>query len=325
VIGETTEDHRYIFPVTDGSYAPVQVQEISSMRLRRVPDHGRSRNRAAAGIGFLIVLLAPGVTAASSEAWTVRNDWPRHFAEAGVRGTLVVVDARTHPALRWVHDESRARTRFIPASTFKIPHALIALDAGEVRDEFQVFRWDGTRRDIESWNRDQDLRSSMRNSVVWVYQHFARSIGEDGERRYLQKIGYGNVDPSGGVDRFWLDGKLAISAEEQVAFLQRLYRNELPFRVEHQRLVKDVLVVEAGRDWILRAKTGWQARPEPQVGWWVGWVEWPQGPVFFALNIDMPNAGDDLPKREVIVRAALRSIGALPSEPTYPSGSGEAK
>jgi len=167
----------------------------------------------------------------------------------------VVVHERTNPASRWVHDE------------------------------FQVFRWDGTRRDIVSWNRDQDLRSSMRNSVVWVYQQIARTIGDDGERRYLQKVGYGNADPSGGVDRFWLDGTLAISAEEQVAFLQRLYRNELPFRIEHQRLVKDVLVVEAGRDWILRAKTGRQGRREP------------------------------------IARAVLRSIGALPPAPGTNQGS----
>ena len=58
---------------------------------------------------------------------------------------------------------------------------------------------------------------------------------------------------------------------------EKLYRNELPFKVEHQRLVKDIMIVEAGRDWILRAKTGWQARVEPQIGWWVGWVETPTG------------------------------------------------
>ena len=84
--------------------------------------------------------------------------------------------------------------------------------------------------------------------------------------------------------------------------------------VEHQRLVKDIMIVEAGRDWILRAKTGWQARSEPGLGWWVGWVERSDGPVFFALNIDMPNSGDDLPKREAITRAILRSIQALPPD-----------
>jgi beta-lactamase class D len=84
--------------------------------------------------------------------------------------------------------------------------------------------------------------------------------------------------------------------------------SKLPFKVEHQRLVKDIMVVEAKRDWILRAKTGWQG----QMGWWVGWVEWPTGPVFFALNIDTPNRMADLHKREAIVRAILQSIQALP-------------
>jgi beta-lactamase class D len=134
------------------------------------------------------------------------------------------------------------------------------------------------------------------------------------ERAYLRKISYGNADPSGGVDTFWLSGNLRISADEQVAFLQKLYRNALPFRVEHQRLVKDVMIVEAGRNWVLRAKTGWAARAKPQVGWWVGWVEQPDGPVFFAINIDMPNGADDLPKREGAAREVLKSIGALPED-----------
>jgi len=268
---------------------------------------GRLRTRAW-------FLLAPAVLcvtgAASAQESTERSDWRRFFVDAGVSGTIVVVAERTND--HWVCGGARARERFIPGSTFKIPHALFALDAAIVRDEFQVIPWDGTRREVELWNRDQDLRSSMRNSTVWVYQAFARRLGETRERAYLERIGYGNADPAGGIDRFWLDGALRISAHEQVGFLRRLYRNELPFRVEHQRLVKDLMIVEAGRDWILRAKTGWGARMTPQVGWWVGWVEHTDGAVFFALNIDMPRGGGDAPKREAIARAVLRSLGALP-------------
>ena len=68
--------------------------------------------------------------------------------------------------------------------------------------------------------------------------------------------------------------------------------------------------MEAGRNWILRAKTGWEGR----MGWWVGWVEWPTGPVFFALNIDTPNRMDDLFKREAIVGnpSLYRSVAAQP-------------
>jgi len=263
-----------------------------------------------------LVLYARG--SLSADAWEERADWAHYFADANAAGTIAVADQRAKAY--WVYGKARAGRRYLPASTFKMPHALFALEAGVVRDEFQVFVWDRVPRDIPSWNQDQTLRSSMRNSVVWVYQQIARIIGEDGERRYLRKIDYGSADPSGGIDRFWLDGKLTISAFEQIAFLQRLYRNDLPFRVEHQRLVKDIMIVEAGRNWILRAKTGWQARVEPQVGWWVGWVEWPDGPVFFALNIDMPNRADDIPKRESIARNILLSIQALPhsntNEPT---------
>jgi beta-lactamase class D len=259
-------------------------------------------------MSVLCLLLAAAPSCAAD--WTTRPDWGAFFEQAGARGTIAIVDERD--GRQWVHDEARARTRFVPASTFKIPHTLFALDAGLVRDEFRVFRWDGVERDIAAWNRDQDLRSSMRNSVVWVYQGFARGLGEARERDYLRRTGYGNADPSGDIERFWLDGPLRISAVEQVAFLRRLYRNELPFAVEHQRLVKDIMIVEAGRDWILRAKTGWAGRTDPQVGWWVGWIERTDGAVFFALNIDMPGGVADAPKREAIARRVLQSIAALP-------------
>ena len=258
----------------------------------------------------LLTLLSAGMAVA--ETWHERPDWSAYFADAGVEGTMVVVDERVGG--HWVHGPARALIGFHPASTFKIPHALFALDAGVVRDEFQQFSWDGVQREIAPWNRDQDLRSSMRYSVVWVYQDIARAIGTEREQGYLRSIDYGNADASGRIDRFWLDGGLRISAAQQVRFLQRLYRNELPFKIEHQRLVKDLMIVEAGRDWILRGKSGWQGSVEPQVGWWVGWVEWQQGPVFFAINIAMPNDANDLPKREGIARSILAAIDALPAD-----------
>lgn len=243
--------------------------------------------------------------------WQERPDWAAIFEAANADGTVAVLDQRGGGDRHLTHNAERAAQRYIPASTFKVPHALFALDAGVVRDEFEIFEWDGEKRWLEAWNRDQNLRSSMRNSVVWVYQRFAHQIGEAREREYMESIDYGNANPSGGLDRFWLDGDLKISAIEQVEFLRKLYYNELPFSVEHQRLVKDVMINEAGPDWILRAKTGWQARIEPNIGWWVGWVEWPDGPVFFALNISMPHGSKDAPKRTQIAREVLQSMGAL--------------
>ena len=253
------------------------------------------------------VLLVSVVTATvrADDGVVERPDWAAHFARFGATGTLVVVDERHAPAATLVFNRERSTRRYSPASTFKIPHTLFALDAGVVADEFQVFTWDGVPRIFEGHNQDQDLRSAMRNSTLWVYQGFARQIGETRARGYLQRLGYGNADPSASRGDYWVDGNLRISAVEQVAFLRGLHRNALPFKVEHQRLVKDLMIKEATGDWILRAKTGW----EGSYGWWVGWVEVPKGAVFFALNIDTPRRLDDLPKREQVVRAVLGSMG----------------
>ena len=249
----------------------------------------------------LLITLALPLQAAPQE----RADWAAEFVAQDAVGTIVVVDERVpNKPITWVHNPERAAQRFSPASTFKIAHTLMALDAGAVRDEFQVFPWDGVEHSFAGHNQDQNLRSAMRNSTVWVYRGFAKEIGEAKARDYLQRLDYGNADPSVEQGDYWIDGKLAITAEEQIEFLQRLYRNQLPFTIEHQRLVKDLMIVEADRNYILRAKTGWEGR----YGWWVGWVEWPSGPVFFALNIDTPNRLSDLPKREGITRAILATI-----------------
>ena len=265
---------------------------------------------------FVLSSLALSLPLASSFAQTpqaapaaqVNADWARLFEKAEVPGTLVVVDARGGAARTLLHDPVRAERRVSPASTFKIPHSLFALDAGLVRDEFQVFPWDGVQRAIPAWNRDQDLRSSVRDSAVWVFERFAGQLGTAREEAYMRKIDYGNCLATG-AKPFWVEGDLAISAHEQIWMLRALHRNALPFQVEHQRLVKDIMVTEAGSQWILRAKSGWSG----SIGWWTGWMELAQGPVFFALNIDTPRRQADLPKRIEIVREALAGIDAWPA------------
>jgi len=267
-----------------------------------------------ARIGLAILVLVSSISVShASEPAKERPDWKKHFDRASAKGTIIVVDERASSRGAFVYNAARAKVRYSPASTFKIPHTLFALQHGAVRDEFQVFQWDGVPRTFSGHNQDQDLRSAMRYSTLWVYQRFAAQIGEVQAGKYLNSVDYGNADQSATAGDYWVDGNLRISAEEQVAFLQRLYRNQLPFPVEHQRLVKDLMINEADPEWILRAKTGWEGR----YGWWVGWVEWREGPVFFALNIDTPNRTGDLGKRQTIAKAVLRSIQALPADPGH--------
>lgn len=264
-----------------------------------------------------IIMIVSMFSAASASSLHERLEWEKYFSDRHTVGTIYIVDERPEGG-KFVYNRDRAIRRFTPASTFKIPHALFVLDAGIVEDEFQVFPWDGIERSVgvdrydAVWNSSQTLPSSMRYSVVWLYQQFAREIGSEREIDYMSRLDYGNASVGEAIDRFWLDGSLEISAIEQVTFLQKLYRNQLPFAVEHQRLVKDIMITEAGSDYKIRSKTGW-GTPENSdgVGWYVGWVERDDGAIFFAANINMPNRQADLPKRTSIVKEILQSIDAL--------------
>lgn len=246
-----------------------------------------------------------------------RPEWGKYFSDRDAVGTIYIVDERPNGG-NFVYNRDRAVSRFTPASTFKIPHALFVLDAGIVKDEFQVFPWDGIKRSVgvdrydAVWNSSQTLPSSMRYSVLWLYQQFARKLGSQKEIYYMSRSNYGNASVGEDIERFWLNGSLEISASEQVSFLQKLYRNQLPFALKHQRLVKDIIITEAGSDYKIRSKTGW-GTPEDSdgVGWYVGWVERDDGAIFFAANIDMPNRQADLTKRTSIVKDILRDIDAL--------------
>jgi beta-lactamase class D len=132
--------------------------------------------------------------------------------------------------------------RVTPASTYKIPHALAALDAGVVRDENETIAYDGSDVPFDIWKRDHTLASAIRYSVVWFFQRIAERLGMDRERDYLRRLDFGNADPTSGLTSFWLGGSLLVSPEEELGFLLRLYRNELPVSDRAMSIVRHILI-----------------------------------------------------------------------------------
>ena len=138
------------------------------------------------------------------------------------------------------------RTRITPASTFKIPHALAALDAGVISGPDDRLAYDGTGQWPESARRDHTLASAIQNSVVWYFQRIAERLGPDRELSYLTKLAYGNMDSSSGLTTFWIGGSLLITAEEQQSFLVKLYEDRLPFAPAAMKQVREMLIEPAG-------------------------------------------------------------------------------
>jgi beta-lactamase class D len=217
-----------------------------------------------------------------------RDDLAKRFFDLGTTGTFV--GYKVDDYLIIASDKVRSGEGKLPASTFKIPNSIIALETGVVEDpDKDVFKWDGVTRSIEAWNKDHTLRSAIAVSAVPVYQEIARRIGQERMQKYVDLFEYGNRDIGGGIDQFWLTGNLRIDPMQQVDFVDRLRRGVLPVSKRSQDLVRDILSVTKVGDATIRFKTGLLGAEvgKPTLGWLVGWVEKGSDRTVFALNLDV--------------------------------------
>lgn len=254
----------------------------------------------------IVLLIVSGYGFAGE--WVDSPEVETLFSDAGVTGTFVLYDVEEDTFVGF--DRKRANTRFIPASTFKVPHTLIGLAEGAVTDVDQILPYGGEPQPYSSWERDMSLRDALPISNVPVYKGLARRITLERMAENIALMGYGNRAIGSVVDAFWLVGPLTISAVEQTVFLTNLAQNELPYPAELQEQVRDITLVERGEDWALHAKTGWTDAPDPEIGWWVGWVV-KRGKVYsFALNIDILD-DSDVKKRVQLGKESLSVLGVL--------------
>jgi beta-lactamase class D len=241
----------------------------------------------------------------------IRPDLAKLFADAGTAGTFVGYKVDDYLVIS--SDSDRSGEAKLPASTFKIPNSLIALETGVVGDpDKDVFKWDGVTRSIEAWNKDHTLRSAIAASAVPVYQEIARRIGPERMQKYVDLLDYGNRNIGGGIDQFWLTGDLRIDPVQQVDFVDRLRRGVLPVSKRGQDLVRDILPVTKVGDSVIRAKSGLLGAEigKPSLGWLVGWAEKGSANTVFALNLDV-RAPRHIADRMTISQACLSAIGAI--------------
>jgi beta-lactamase class D len=220
----------------------------------------------------LTAVLALGIGEAPAAA--------RQTAECVLVGALGAV-----PAL---DDGPECRVATAPASTYKIPHALIALQAGVITPD-TAMPWDGTAYDSPEWRRTHTLDSAIKWSALPFFQQTARRIGSDRMRAGLAALEFGRDGFDGDVASFWLNGDLVVTPLEQYAFLQRFFAGRLRIDAAHLAAVRDALrmppaaVTNASGthpfrlSWpgpvVVRIKTGNTTVAGERVSWAVGAVE----------------------------------------------------
>ena len=129
-------------------------------------------------------------------------------------------------------------------------------------------------------------------------------------QKFITQVGYGNqrIGTDENIDKFWLEGPLQITPKQQIAFLQKVHAGKLPFSQRNLDLLKDIMIIEQTPTYTLRGKTGWVTSTNPDIGWFVGYLEQNNKVYYFATNIDMPDiklAAD----RIKITRRCLEMLG----------------
>jgi beta-lactamase class D len=173
-----------------------------------------------------------------------------------------------------------------------------------VRDENEIIPYGGKPQPNKAWEKDMSMRKAIKISAVPIYQELARRIGLQRYGTWLAKLDYGNRETGTALERFWLDGPLAISAVEQAQFLARLALGTLPASERSHAIVRDILERESKDGRTLVGKTGWSLN----IGWWTGWVDDGGKIATFALNIDMLTM-QEAGKRIAIGKTLLAHLG----------------
>jgi beta-lactamase class D len=276
------------------------------------PDAPVINRRHALGLlAAASILPSRSFAKVSPQRSEFREDLAKRFTAEGTVGTFV--GYKVDDYLIIASDKVRSGEGRLPASTFKIASSLIALETGVVGDpDKDIFKWDGVTRSIEAWNKDHTLRSAIAASAVPVYQEIARRIGPERMQKFIDLFDYGNRDIGGGIDQFWLTGKLRIDPIQQIDFVDRLRRGVLPVSKRSQEVVRDILPVTEVGDATIRAKSGLLGAEQgkPSLGWMVGWAEKGTQQTVFAMNMDCKEQSH-IAARMTVTQQCLTDIVAI--------------
>ncbi|MFT0859184.1 class D beta-lactamase [Ancylobacter sp. G4_0304] len=198
----------------------------------------------------------------------------------------LILDATSGEPL---HRSGTCDRAFAPASTFKVPLAVIGFDAGILKDATTpAWPYKSEYDAPERVRKTVDPTIWEADSVVWYSREITRLLGMERFAAYVARLDYGNKDVAGdpgknnGLTRSWLGSSLAITPEEQAGFLRRLLSDALPVSFQAQDKTRAIIPAFTAADgWSVHGKTGstWLYGPDGQadrnrpIGWFVGWGE----------------------------------------------------
>ncbi len=286
----------------------------------------RSARSFAYACALLAILttLSPALSAAPPTKAVATPAAAARFADYGHDGAFLL--QRDGARAQTLHDDAWATKPLRPASTFKVMLSLIALETGALRSADEIVEWDGKPYpDKPEWQKAMALREAMQTSSENYFGTLATRIGHERLAEWVTRVGYGNGRVGANPPRVWHDGVLTVTAQQQLAFINRLRRGDLPFSAKTIATVKAAMFDSETNGRRIYGKTGTHLDGNGTGNaWWIGWVEigrgegdgmqdnrWPAAS--FVLGIQLKKM-DQRAARIALGKQLLRDAGVLPAK-----------
>lgn len=215
-------------------------------------------------------------------------------------------------------NNTRANMAMTPFSTFKIPNSIIGLEEELINNSKSPMSYDKTKYPVEQWWPSvwklpaYDLSTAYKFSMVAIYRQLATDIGEAKMHEYLKRFDYGNRDISSGLDNFWLNGSIKVSAKEQVEFLQKFHQNTFGLSENTQQSMKKIMFANDLGETKIYAKTGaGKVDDGTMLGWYIGYVESKSSTYYFAMNFNRETYAEMKKLRIEMAMNHLKSLGVI--------------
>lgn len=260
---------------------------------------------------LIILLITTLLPVYSAQAQSINTAWL-----CGTNCTLII--ANDKGVIKQINPH-RATVPFSPFSTFKIPNSLIALDTGVIKNLSQMLSFDKNKYPRQGWwpeiwyQNPVTLPIAFSHSAVPIFRQLTVEIGASRMQQYLNKFNYGNHDISSGINGFWLNGSLKISAQQQINFLRQLHQGKLPVKGQSLAALKQVMLIQQTAYYRLYGKTGGgEIGNNRYLGWYVGYIESATKDIsYFAMNIEGDSFWPTMDKRVPIMQQALAAEGLM--------------
>lgn len=238
----------------------------------------------------------------------INQDFQALLDSAGVKGSILILSENNF----YSNDFEWAKMGHLPASTFKVPNSIIALELGVMENDSTLIPWDGKAKYLKSWEQDLFFRDAFHASCVPCYQEIARNIGLEQMKKFTSEFNFGEMAfDSTNLDMFWLEGASRINQFQQISFLKSFNEERLSISKRTHRLMSRLMIIEENEEYTLRGKTGWSVQNDQDNCWFVGYIETKDESYYFATNIEPEIQSESSNIGSIRKEVSLKALGIL--------------